>query len=224
MKATFGLCLLALLVPQQQCSLSNLTSPDSIKQRVESSLQPYFPNAKAEVLPSQGIILGFTCMYGAGPDFLPKIASAIASDKDTLRALSYLPYLSLVGVNYRYFAIGFDNGLLRYDVQSKQFATIAPFQGYTEIYRSKCGVPQSSDGPYVYIGRFQVTFTNADGTQGQRVEGDPLGLYASDDRFEQNQQDEIDACSDRIKKRYAKSGTTVTAITLIGTRKVSAAR
>jgi hypothetical protein len=138
MKFGFAFCF-GLLIFQGKCDMG---TPEKIQQTVVTGLQPYFANAQAAAVPAQRAIIGLTCMYGAGPQLPQKIMQSMTADRDILRKLNDMPYAALFGgVSYRYFLLGFDNALIRYDVQTKMFGVIAPPLGYDDFYRKKCGYP-----------------------------------------------------------------------------------
>jgi len=120
-----------------------MASADNIQAKVETALQPYFANARGEVLPKYQTIAGLTCMTGVGQELPAKIAGAIAADKEIMQELNMIQLAPLVGgANYRYFVLGFDNGMIRYEIPTRQFIVAPPPPGYAEHYRQVCGLDQ----------------------------------------------------------------------------------
>jgi hypothetical protein len=129
--------LLALLLPQRQCSV---VSPDGIKGKVEEALRPYFPNARGQVAPQQQAIIGLTCTQGVGPGFVAQMQKYIATDREINQQLSLVQFAPLLGgAHYRYFLLGFDGGWVRYDLDAHRVDAISMTPEVLQEYRQTCG-------------------------------------------------------------------------------------
>jgi hypothetical protein len=134
MRLTF--VLFALLL-QQRC---NMASPEAIKGKVEDALRPYFPNARGMVNPQTQAIIGFTCTQGMGQQFIEKMQTYIATDRQIHQQLGMVQFAPLLGgAHYRYFLLVFDGGSVRYDIETQQVATLTIAPQVLQIYRQTCG-------------------------------------------------------------------------------------
>jgi hypothetical protein len=119
----------------------DMGSPKSVQPKMEEALRPYFPRVKAIALPRQQMLVGLSCLENVGPKLIEMVPQAVASDpamKD-LKTLRRLP-----GSSYRIVAVGFEQELAWYDVDSGSMGTKPADANYVAAYREACGIGQNT--------------------------------------------------------------------------------
>lgn len=133
--------LFALLLQQRHC---NLASPEAIKGMAEDMLHPYFPNARVIANPQQQALIAFTCTQGVGPQLVAQLQQYIATDRTIVEKLSWVQLADgfsplLGGAHYKYLLLGFDGGWVRYDIDTRQIATLGMAPQALQAYKQVCG-------------------------------------------------------------------------------------
>jgi hypothetical protein len=121
-------------------ALLQLGSPQ-IKSQFEAALQPYFPNARVVMQPQAHVLMGFTCITGAGPQLAIQAATELQNKMTKNGVTDVATRLFLAAAGYRYIVVGFDSYVAEFDLQSKTAGYKAVGDaGYGQSYRRECGL------------------------------------------------------------------------------------
>ena len=137
MRQKVSLCVVPVLLLLRQCDVA---SPEAIKRKTEEQLRPFFPNARALVLPQRQAIIGFTCTQGVGVGFVSKMQEFVARDPQIKQDMELIRLAPLMGgAHYRYFLLAFDGGLVRYDLDARRVEGLTAAGLLPSLYEKTCG-------------------------------------------------------------------------------------
>lgn len=119
----------------------DLGDPKSVQPQMEQALRPYFPRVKAIAIPQRQMLVGLSCLENVGPSLIQMVPQAVAHNPamDKLRMLRLFP-----GSSYRIVAVGFEQGIAWYDVDSGAMGTRPADANYAASYRKLCGIGQNA--------------------------------------------------------------------------------
>lgn len=217
--ALTGLLALSML---KGCDLGN---PQTVQPQIEDALRPYFPKVKAVVLPQEHAIVGLSCLEDVGDELVKMVPPAVASNP----AMSKLKLLRMIpGSSYRVVAIGFEQGLAFYNVDTGATGTTNGDSSYATWYRQQCGLSVEKSevigsGPnvtYDWVGHFTVTLRGGEGGKRTVPAIASLGVWANESFFEQQKTAEIERRRDIISNFWAAKGVTLELLSLDSVDKV----
>ena len=208
------------------CDISG--GPQAVRQKFEDALHPYFVNAKAQAIPEKQLIIGLSCIQGAGPELVSKVADFLVSNQQLAQLRTLRTYGPILGSpSYKYVALGFDSWVIRLDVDTWRISYHRPWLGYSEQYAATCGLsPTQSPEPVaqggdaivgsgrVWIGTFKVHFSKPFNGVLELVGQDSLGMYQKDSDFEARKDAEVSAREELIRAQFAAQNVSVESIEL----------
>src|SRR5690242_15503763 len=207
------------------CDLNDMAGkkPEQIQQAAEQQLTPYFPKAKVIVSEEQRTIMGMTCVPNVGKAFLEQMVPVLEKSEGVRQLKEYRAnYAGLEGfsrmlglklVTYRYFALGFDQYVVRLDADTQQHDILPAEQvaHYAQDYSQRCAPPAAParassaqkaetpaqhvdpapDAAYIWIGTFMaITHKNGDSADEQLSIKETLGIY-TEAEFASSRSDEV---------------------------------
>lgn len=203
------------------CDISG--GPEVISGRFQAALRPYFPNARAKAVPEQGVIVGLTCVQGAGPKLVAEAADYVIHNKDVARLRTLRKWGPLLGSpSYHHVQLGFDHAILALNVDTWKIEYPPLTDSYISSYRHDCGLqdPQAEPaqaeeaGPYLWVGHFTAKLATP--IKGETILPliEPLGIYSSDGEFEAHRTAELNARLPLIRSQLAEQRVDATEISL----------
>lgn len=134
-----------ILFQQQSCDMGG----PQAKQELENGFRPYFPNAVVVLTPDRNWIQVFTCSTGVGNQLITEVSNTFvqsgkyASLRDGMQTAAAFSIIgrALSGqkaVSYRYFDIGFENGMLRFDLTANTNQWLVATSPYHGEYLLRC--------------------------------------------------------------------------------------
>jgi|ERR1700733_4747416 len=78
----------------------------------------------------------------------------------------------------------------------------------------------ATNGPQIWIGRFQANGTNPSGQSGQAVVADALGIYETESAFQQGKQVDVEQRSEKIRDMMTQRGWTINSVNLVCVRAI----
>ncbi len=203
------------------CDISG--GPEVISGRFQAALRPYFPNARAKAVPDQGVIIGLTCVQGAGPKLVAEAADYVIHNKDVSRLRTLRKWGPLLGSpSYHRVQLGFDRAILALNVDTWKIEYPPLTDTYISSYRRDCGLqdPQAEPAeaaepsPYLWVGHFTAKLTNP--AKGNSILPliEPLGIYRSESEFESHRTAELNARLPLIRSQLAEQKVDATEISL----------
>jgi len=201
----------------------DMGDPASVQPKMEDALRPYFPKVKAVALPQDHALVGLSCIENVGDEMVKMVAPAVASNPamSQLKLLRFLP-----GSSYKIVAIGFEQGLAFYDVDTGATGTMPQAANYTTWYRQQCGLDNVASttparyGSAVWIGHFTATLDMPDGKRTTAIVVDSLGVWG-DDSFPAHRDQEIASRQELMRQNYlASSGITLVDLHLDSVEKI----
>jgi hypothetical protein len=126
----------------------NVGDPASVQPKMEEALPPYFPRVKAIAMPQRQMLIGLSCLENVGPKLIQMVPQAVARNPamDDLRLLRLMP-----GSSYRIVAVGFEQGIAWYNVDTGAMGTKPADANYTDSYRQACGIGQNASNGGVSV-------------------------------------------------------------------------
>ncbi|HET6933980.1 MAG TPA: hypothetical protein VFI72_04020 [Candidatus Angelobacter sp.] len=203
------------------CDISG--GPEVISGRFQAALRPYFPNARAKAVPDQGVIIGLTCVQGAGPKLVAEAADYVIHNKDVSRLRTLRKWGPLLGSpSYHHVQLGFDRAILALNVDTWKIEYPPLTDTYISSYRRDCGLqdPQAEPaeaaeaGPYLWVGHFTAKLGKAVNGKATLPLIQSLGIYSSDGEFESHRTAELNARLPLIRSQLAEQKVDATEISL----------
>ena len=145
----------------------------------------------------------------------------VLDEKPEIRQLKQ--YRNLVGL--KSFNLGFRQYLLSLDLASGEYRTVSSSSrpGYAADFAKTCSPPVtppvSVAGPWIFIGRFEVTVENTQGTREIIEIYDTLGIYRDED-FDRLKEDEITARKQVISSQLPRLGRRLVDVRLITVNRI----
>jgi hypothetical protein len=141
----------ATMFQSKGCDLNRMTGhgPEHIRQQTEQQLRTYFPRARVVVSEQERIVFGITCVANVGLPLIQQMVPTLDSSEGVQQLKRLRRYAGFEGlsnalgmkmVTYRFFALGFDNYVIRFDADANKYSIISgdEIEGYRAVYQNEC--------------------------------------------------------------------------------------
>jgi hypothetical protein len=144
--------LAATMFQSKGCDFNRITghSPEQIRQQAEQQLRTYFPEARVVVSEQERMVFGITCVANLGLPLIQQIVPTLDSSEGVRQLKRLRKYAGFEGLSnalgvkmmtYRFFALGFDNYVIRFDADANKYSIMSEdeIEGYRATYQNECG-------------------------------------------------------------------------------------
>jgi len=197
----------------------DMGDPQSVQPKMEDALRPYFPKVKAVALPQQQTLVGLSCLENVGDEMIKMVPAAVGSNP----AMSQLKLLRMLpGSSYSTVAVGFEQSLAVYNLETGVMGTAPMDANYATWYRQQCGLNQQagSKNTHAWIGYFSGAIECDNGRKEIVYSLDTLGVWSEREYLDRHLASEIERMRDKWGGAWAKQHCTLSDIKLNSVRDV----